>query len=102
MRKQATLFLSHAHADAALALTFAEWLEQAFDPPVRVTCTSRPTDRIDSRVVTSALVERMQQSDVALASVSHVSEHRITLGILRNGSRSRLTHYIHTLSYRQL
>ena len=67
MRKQATLFLSHAHADAALALTFAEWLEQAFDPPVRVTCTSRPTDRIDSRVVTSALVERMQQSDVALA-----------------------------------
>jgi hypothetical protein len=67
MKKQLILFLSHAHADAAIASTFAIWLEQAFCPAVKVICTSRPSDRIDSEMVASGLVKRLQQSKVALA-----------------------------------
>jgi len=64
---QKALFLSHAHADVGTASAFAAWLEDAFDPPVKVICTSRATDHIDRGMITGGILERLQQCDVALA-----------------------------------
>ena len=61
------LFLSHAHDEAELALSFAHWLEGAFSNPVEVICTSRPDHRIKRTMVTTGIVKHLRNSKAALS-----------------------------------
>ncbi|WP_297323807.1 TIR domain-containing protein [Nitrosomonas sp.] len=60
------LFLSHAHDEADLALSFANWLERAFSSPVEVICTSRPDHRVEA-MVTEGIVKHLRDSKAVLS-----------------------------------
>jgi hypothetical protein len=62
-----TVFLSHAHDEAELAVKFADWLERTFLSSVEVVCTSRPSHRIEPGMVTTGIVKHLQDSKAVLS-----------------------------------